>query len=705
MYKIQNYFCGFTAFLVLAAPVYAQQEIQLKPVKVQANTYEDLTLTQPATSGSRLDLTPLQTPASVEVIPGDIIRARGDYQVVNAITRAVGFSDAASPGNGSTGVTARGFSGHGSVMQLYDGSRLYVGAGTVTFPFDTWSVDRVEVLHGPASVLYGEGAVGGAVNIVPKKPSRETAIEGRLAYGSNDTRRAAFGVTGPLANNVAGRFDISHNASNGWVDHNGESESLMLAGALRWDLTSDLAMTLSYDDGHQQPTRYYGVPLRNGHLDSALEDENFNVEDSVLDYRDKWTRLNIAWHPNETFSLTNELYYFDSERHWRNAENYSFTAAGLVRRTDFLEILHNQQQIGNRLNAKISHDLLGFGNAFSIGFDINNIDFKHTNNSPYTEPATQSLVDPYAWAPGYFLTIIATTPRFKTETEQHSVFFEDRFEVNEQLSLVAGARYDSAKLERNDLITPAASFDENFYTSSWRVGAVYNFTPTFVVYGQYSTGSDHLGSLITTSASQANFDLSTGKQWEIGLKQALADGRGEWTLAYYDITKKKLLSRDPDNPAIDVQIGQRSAHGVEASIGFDLGYGLRVDANAAALQARYDDFKESVSGVLVSRDGNVPSGIPERTGNLWLKYSFLSDWKANAGMRYVGKRYSNTTNTLSVESYTVFDAGLRWQTTQNIGTALRIANVTDEVYTTSSNSTRWLLAPPRTLELIVDFRY
>src|SRR5690606_18831676 len=128
-------------------------------------------------------------------------RERGDNRVTDAITRAVGFSDAASPGNGSTAVTARGFSGHGSVMQLYDGSRPYVSSGTVTFPFDTWSVERVEVLHGPASVLYGEGAVGGAVNIVPKKPSRETSIEGRVAYGSDDTRRAALGITGPLAGN------------------------------------------------------------------------------------------------------------------------------------------------------------------------------------------------------------------------------------------------------------------------------------------------------------------------------------------------------------------------------------------------------------------------------------------------------------------------------------------------------------------------
>ncbi len=83
---------------------------------------------------------------------------------------AVGISSVAGPGNGNLSFASRGFVGPGSVQQLYDGTRLYVGVGTVTFPFDTWSAERIEVLRGPASVLYGEGAIGGIINVVPKKP-------------------------------------------------------------------------------------------------------------------------------------------------------------------------------------------------------------------------------------------------------------------------------------------------------------------------------------------------------------------------------------------------------------------------------------------------------------------------------------------------------------------------------------------------------
>src|SRR5690606_10486784 len=137
---------------------------------------------------SRLGITPLETPASVEMIDGELIRQRGDATIVEAITRATGLANDASPGDGGSSMSARGFVGHSSVMQLYDGTRLFVGAGTVTFPFDTWMAERIEVLRGPASVMYGQGAIGGVINVVPRKPSLE-GPEGDLQVGSGTDGR------------------------------------------------------------------------------------------------------------------------------------------------------------------------------------------------------------------------------------------------------------------------------------------------------------------------------------------------------------------------------------------------------------------------------------------------------------------------------------------------------------------------------------
>ena len=124
------------------------------------------TLGTPTLTGTRLGLTPLDTPASVSIMSGASIRDRGDQTVADAKTRAVGITMQGDPGNGGGAVVARGFGGVGSVMQLFDGDQLFVGAGTVTFPFDPWMVERIEVLGGPSSVLYGNGAIGGVVNVV-----------------------------------------------------------------------------------------------------------------------------------------------------------------------------------------------------------------------------------------------------------------------------------------------------------------------------------------------------------------------------------------------------------------------------------------------------------------------------------------------------------------------------------------------------------
>ena len=89
----------------------------------------------------------------------DDIRARGDASVIDAVTRATGVTNSGDPGNGDTALAMRGFSGQGSVLQLYDGVRLFPVAGTITFPNDPWNIERIEVLSGPASVLYGQGAL------------------------------------------------------------------------------------------------------------------------------------------------------------------------------------------------------------------------------------------------------------------------------------------------------------------------------------------------------------------------------------------------------------------------------------------------------------------------------------------------------------------------------------------------------------------
>ena len=165
----------------------------------------------------------------------------------------VGVTSQSAPGNGGGSRQSRGFGGLNSVMKLYDGAQLFVASGTLTFPFDTWSVERLEFLGGPASVMYGNGAIGGVINVIPRRPNRYTTENAaRLAFGSRNTVRAAFGRGGPINDRVAYRVDVSHNRTDGWVDR-GESNNTAVSGSVSFAATPRLDITVSEDYGYQQP--------------------------------------------------------------------------------------------------------------------------------------------------------------------------------------------------------------------------------------------------------------------------------------------------------------------------------------------------------------------------------------------------------------------------------------------------------------------
>ena len=121
---------------------------------------------------------------------------------------------------------------------------------------------------------------------------------------------------------------------------------------------------------------------------------------------------------------------------------------------------------------------------------------------------------------------------------------------------------------------------------------------------------------------------------------------------------------------------------------------------AAFLRARYDNFKELVSGALVSRDGNTPTGGPERTASIWTAWRFLPQWQAGFGARYVGERQGNTANTTKLPSYVVLDASLAYDYSRNLKLGLAVKNLADRDYALAGTAnTRWLLGAPRTVQL------
>lgn len=691
------------------------------------------TLTTVAQTGSRLDLTPLETPASITSLDGSAIRLRGDLDLIAAVTRAPGITTVANPGNGGTALAARGFNGHGSVLQLVDGLRLFPVAGTITFPTDPWMVERVEILNGPASVLYGQGALGGAVNYISRQPDTErTSIEGEAGYGSHNTVHAAAGVGGPVGERLSYRVDASWRRSDGYVDR-GRSRSLAVAGTIRFAPTDTLTVTARNDYANQRPTRYFGTPLIDGDVSDANRRRNYNVADADLHYRDNQSVVAVEWKPSSAVTVRNDAYRLTSKRLFKNLEQYCHVAvsgtcrnggnsgsdlfdpapAGTVYRYSNLGIVHDQTQYGNQGSVRLSTPLGGgVGNDLVVGFDVNTIKLTYSND--FGSDPQEDVVDPYRFSPGLFFDTQGIAPRYRTRTNEHAFFAEDRLRIGPALSFVAGVRHERDAVTRRNVrynadgtttevnAFPNGVTERKLRNTTYRLGGVYQPVSNVSLYAQYTTGVDPLGTLttFTTNATQFYFTNAKGDQVEAGVKASLLDGRVSATLAAYRIVKHDLVAqRTPTSPV--EQIGQRSSKGIEASVTAALPHGFSIDANGTVLDARYDDF---ISGA-TDYTGRTPANIPQSAGNLWLRWS-SGDFAAQAGLRYVGHSYSDDANAFRVPGYSVVDAGVSYALTRQLAVDLRVYNLLDKDYATATyDNEQWILGRPRAVDVSLRARF
>jgi iron complex outermembrane recepter protein len=655
-------------------------------------------ISAPSTAGSRLNLPVIDTPAAVTVLSGDDIRLRGDATVNTAVTLAPGMTSTNDVDSGGNTVGVRGFGGS-SVAFLYDGIRNAAGLGNLAWPHDPWTIDRIEVLNGPASVLYGVGGIGGAINIIPRRPSRTAEHTVRLLAGSMHTYNAALDTTGPMSDRVTYRVGVSQQLSNGYIDR-GDSESTAISASLALAVSDALRLTFMNDWGYIQPMTYNGLPLVNGVALESLRQENYATSDSRTWHKENSTRIELDWSRSSTFSVRNVTSVLRGLRQWKMGPtelNYR-PATNDILRSAYYVYDHDQWQWTNLLVATSRQPLANRENALSIGGEVERIDFTHIT-SVWPDTSAVSLVDP---VPGVYP---STPPDIESAQDnvvyEYAVFADDRWALTPVLSLVGGIRYDGQQFNRTDIVT-----DDHFKVSrtfnlfSGRVGIVYALQPGTNLYGQYSRASDPAsGNIAIPADSLRRLNPNRGQQVEVGLKQSTAGGRFEWTLAGYRIVKKDLLVPDPERFNTLIQIGSQSSQGVEASASFQTDGGLRVTANGTILKPEFEELFEVVNGVRISRAGNRPSRVPTQSANLMMSWT-RGKWLTLGTVRYVGDRFINRANTAKLPGYTVVDAALRHSVTDQLAVDLRVNNLLDAFYPYNHvddgrGGGSWMVAAPR----------
>ncbi|MBD9415601.1 TonB-dependent receptor [Pseudomonas sp. PDM16] len=692
------------------------------PLKLDALTIEGerekpsgLTLDQPIKTGSRLGLTARETPASVSVSDRTIIEERGAKDTQDVINAMTGVNASANPGYGGF-VSYRGFT-QNQITQLYNGINL--GYSSATRPVDAWMIDRVELIGGPSTFLYGAGAVGGSINYISRLASRENLAEGRLRYGSFDESEVSFGLNQALGDEEDAhhfvRLDFSRGNGNGYIDRN-ERETSSFAFSLLSDFTQDLSHTLAIEyleDREDSP--YWGSPVLPGRdsmkIDKSRRFENYNAGDGRYEQRVRWVRSITDYHIGDATSLQNTLYHYNAQRDYRNIETYSYNAAGDVARSGAYLQRHDQNVLGNRLELRHDNQLFGLASQWSLGVDYSRMrQTLHPTGSSWSDS-----VDPDHFDPGSFYDIPGVNAGLhkqrRHEITTGAMFLENRLMLTERLSLLSGLRYDHLQMEVTNYgaVSPTspAYFERTWEPLSGRLGVVYDLTPSANLYLQYSTSADlPAGSLASATYSNVGlFDLSEGEQWEAGSKFDFLEGRGSATVALYQIVRRDFAVRDSSNPNLTVQAGQQTSRGIELAGKLQITPQLLAEANYAYVDAEYDEFNEAVGGVSVSRKGNTPINVPDNVANLWLTYDITSDWAAGVDVRYVDSVFADNANSVEAPAYTLYGAFARYRLDEHSAVTARVRNLTDEVYAKQAYGSQYYMGAPRTFEVAVDSRF
>ena len=699
---------------------------QLDPVTVQGRRDSDLLQLDSPTAGTatRLGLTPRETPASVEILTQDTMQQRGSRTFTEALRTAPGVTGG-DPPSAPTTISIRGFT---NVLFLYDGVRTS-GAGTVNRIEDTWNYDRIEILKGASSVLFGDTAIGGIVNFVTKRPDRtRESREAYLSYGSHGSFRAAAGLGGPIGDSTAYRLDYSHDDfRNGTVLRDGQRVDHLTSG-LAFDLGPDTRLDLSLDYLHDDNQGYFGTPLvpasfateptsvvstPDGRvIDRRIVHNNYDTTDNVNSSSTYTLHARLTQRLAADWTLHNEITANHADRTFKNSESAVFFAPNLITRDQTL-ITHAQRYLFDRIDASQHGSLFGHDNRVVVGAEIGKTDFDSMRRFSDTTPGTQASLRVPALDPG--ITYFNENPALSTgggnrvdttsDVRNLAAFAEDSLKVLPSLTVVTGLRYDHIEVDRSlkDLnLGTFTPFSTRYHSTSYRIGGVYEVDADSNVYAQYTNATIPVTTLFLLSAGSAPFPLSKGKQVEVGFKQSLFERRFEWTAAVYHIGLQNALSRDENNPNVTVNNGKQSSRGIELSAAWRPTSQMTVAGNFAALRAKFDSLIEAGG---ISRVGNRPPNVPERVANLFANYQ-LSGLPVDLylGVNHTGSMFTDNANQIQINGYTTADAAVNYRNGPGLYT-FRVRNLTDKLYATYGGraASQVLIAPQRTFEVSARF--
>ena len=677
-----------------------------------------------------------EIPATVEVIDQNKIRDQGYRTTTEVAQGAVGVTGGDGPAEPGA-FSMRGFT-NSQINVLYNG--IKIGPQNMTSRYmDTANLDSVEILKGPASLLSGEGATGGAINFANKQPtSGPVQNEAFFSYDSLNSFRSSYGSGG--STNVQGldyRFDISRSSLNGFIDDT-DTKTFDVSGQLNYKVSENLKIWGAIEYKQDHSNAYWGTPLvsaaysgpnathgivsgtyvsnDNGTnlgpvtIDGRTLTTNYNVANNYVNADELWLRSGFELAINDELTLKSQVYNYDAQRQWQNSEVAAFNSVlNMVDRERFF-VAHDQELVGNITDLIWNTKIAGMDNRLVTTVAVSNLDFGRPGaaNFPHDDVP---LVDP---SPGLYG--VLTTQNQTAVINNQSLSFEDRLKITQAFALIGGIRVEGIELSRNSTdITgadkPGFPFSKDWTPVTGRIGYTWEPIKGMTFYSQYATGADVAANNIFLLAGTQPLNLTTSQTYETGVKQFLWGDKAEWSLSLFDIDRQNVYAA-AGGMTLNIA-GQENAKGVEIDGAIRPTTAWKLWGNFAFVNARYADYDFDGG----SFSGNTPPNVPAVVANAGASYRFDTRLPVEIGMsaRYVGSRYNSDANTVIMDAYTVADAYVFvdipkyfFPAVDQTRVTFRVRNLFNREYAVWGDPfypDQILLGAPRTYELAAAFKW
>ena len=644
---------------MLAAPVFAQgtrsveadDMVSLDRLEVSGERERDYASV--FSLGGTKTSTPLaETPQAISVITRYQIADQAAQNLQEVLRYAPGVrAEMYGVDNRGDYFALRGGSEGSTVL---DGLRLPLTGWWGSVRNEPFAFERVEVLRGPSSVMFGQNGPGGIVNLVSKLPQGKAAGEVQVQYGTDDHKLAAFDVTGPARDDGRILYRVVGLAKDAGtqIDHASEQREY-IAPSLTWKPTAATSVTVysHYQDDESDNTNAFlpfagtTLPAPYGPIPSSLfigepDWDTYGGERFRLGYHVEH-RLNSQW------TLRHQLRFDTVDGHL--ATMYANFWEGLLPDNRSINRTWYASEYDHRI---VNTDVLAEG-KFSWGKTEHTLllgaDGYWSRQDELSLEGAATPLDVYAPVYGSFpLPALDYGPVYRTRTRQLGVMVQDQVKFAGRWVVVGSLRFDQAK---NDVAgAPDAGSDDDAFSS--RVGAVYLADGGWAPYASYSESFEAVSGVDNYGKA---FKPKRGEQVELGLKWAPKDGRIAASAAAYRLIEKNRLTTDPADPfGNSVQKGEVTVSGIELESTATVGPVSFVG------NYTYTDAETSASSDPADTSLHHQLGsIPRHSAALWAVYAF--DWKplkglrAGFGGRYVGETWDGT-DTIRTASNTLFDA-------------------------------------------------